>query len=94
MKVYIGGCLGETPAVVADSVETAMQETLDGYCWIDKETQCRDEQWTCWFLDGYRDQLRCTITITTPQGETRKLYVERYDLDTAQDGDGDEVDAA
>jgi len=83
MRVYVGGKLGDTPVLVARSLEQAMEETLDSYARL-PDTEAREEEWTCAFLDGEPSQLRCTLTATDQQGTVHALYVERYDIEDGE----------
>lgn len=80
MRVYVGGKVGQTPIVVARSLEQAMVQTLSMFK-LNPEEDGFEEQWTCAFLDGEPDLLRCTVTFTDHHGESHALYVERYDLE-------------
>jgi hypothetical protein len=82
VKVYVGGKYGDTPTVVAESLERAMVETLNTFVVPPYDEHPYDEQWTCAFLDGEMDQLRCTVTVVDSHGETHRLYVERYDVES------------
>ena len=78
--VYVGGKYGDTPLVVARSLETAMHGVLEVFI-SEHPAPGRDDRWLCECLDGQADQLRCTVTVIDDDGETHHLYVERYDLE-------------
>lgn len=85
-RVYVGGTYGQTPTVVATSIERAMRRTVDLHRVPgDIEKHGFPEQWTCAFIDA-DDVLRCTTTITEEHGETYTLYVEQFDV---EDDDAD-----
>jgi hypothetical protein len=75
MKVYIGGDYGETPSVVATTIEQAMRETVMMHL-VPSDDVSYDQAWTCEFIDGEPHTLRCTVTI-----DRHRLYVEAFDVE-------------
>ena len=77
MRVYVGGKYGETPTVVAGTIEAALALTVDRYV---VATARDDERWTCLLLPGDPAGLRCTVTLTDQAGDTHSLYVQRFEV--------------
>src|SRR4030095_4566223 len=81
MKVYIGGKLGTTPAVVARSLEQAMKQTLRMYTVPSTDGWEVRQTWVCELLDADHELRHGQVTGETRDGERSELYVERFDLD-------------
>lgn len=60
-------------------------EATVGLFKVPSDDRCDEEQWTCAFIDGESDQLRCTTMLTDSHGEQHALYVERYDVERDDD---------
>lgn len=80
-RVYVAGCYGKTPDVVTTTIEHAMHQCLQIYTASESDF---DLPWSCIFIDGDPEMLRCTLTFTASDGEQYALYAEGFEVEESE----------